>query len=215
MEAGILQQYDEDRRQDREEELQRRTGEGGYLHPDGANQQEIDEQIERELQREYHIQPTPAFWTLIKFSFVIFIIVSRWNVSFLTFAEDYDVSTTWMNYLTFMFGEVSFGGLEKVGCVLLAWVAMGLGDMFGVEGARDVHCDVDACVRRWLRRVGGFRKEIVEGVWWGLSSLKGISVGGEVEEVEREWTAWEVEERERRELGLPVAVAGGGWSIRM
>ncbi|KAG4437261.1 hypothetical protein IFR05_007238, partial [Cadophora sp. M221] len=118
--AEILQQNDEDRRQDRENEIERRMGEGGYLHPD-ANQDEIDEQDESELEREreyeseYHIQPTPALWTLIKFSFVIFIILSRHNISFSNFTEYYSFLRTWMIYLTFMFREASFGGVEKAG----------------------------------------------------------------------------------------------------
>lgn len=154
--------------------------------------------------------PTPVFWTPLKFAFVFLVIVWKWNDSFSVFAANFAWEDTWRSCGALAVGD--WGGVS-LACGLLTWILLHLGDVLGREGAREVHVVADRVGWEFVAVVGEVLVMGWEGLCWVWRAVKGMGEMSEVENRERVWSAWEIEERERRRLGLDSGRGGRG--IRM
>ncbi|PVH87745.1 hypothetical protein DL98DRAFT_525772 [Cadophora sp. DSE1049] len=179
------------------------------------------------LEGEAHLARTEAWfflWNDVMLPyFIVAIMLSRWSYAFWNFAATYHVAPTWKNYFVFMFGELGWWDVGTIVCGVVAWELLHLGEVMNVLEEREFHVWIDGVGMRFGAWVGeivsGFVRDVigvvVDGGRWFGSMLRRFGEEREGKEVEREWSAWEVEERERRELGLPVHAPGGGWRVRL
>ena len=198
---------------------------------DDLSEQERYEQYRQEaehdvLEAEAHVARTTTFfflWNdLIMPYFVLMIMLSRWGYAFYDAAAMYGFKTSWKNYFVFMFGEVGWWDVGTVVCVVVAWVSLHFGEVLNVEEEREFHVWIDEGVRgagAWVGEgVVGFGKDLVGVLVDGMrlmgSMMRDFIRDRDAREDAREWNAWEVEERERRQLGLPVRAPRGGWMMR-
>ncbi|KAH7410750.1 hypothetical protein BKA64DRAFT_771988 [Cadophora sp. MPI-SDFR-AT-0126] len=189
--------------------------------------EEQRQQLHHDLETEAHLARTTTYfflWNdLISPNFILAIILSRWSYSFYSFASTYSVMLTWENYCVFMFGELGWWDVGTVVSGIVAWVVLHLGELMDVQEEMEFHVWVDGVGRRlgaWVGEVvaGGVREVFGVAMDGGRSAgsmLRGSGLEREGNESERDWSAWDVEERERRELGLPVRALRGGWRVRI
>jgi len=198
---------------------------------DGLTQQERYENYRQEaehdiLEAEAHLARATTYfflWNDLIMPYLVFVIMlSRWSYAFYDAAATYGVKTSWKNNFVFMFGEVKWWDVGTVMCVVVAWVSLHSGEVLNVEEEKELHAWIDELVRgagAWIcEGVVGFGKELlgflVDGLRLMESMLRDLARDRDAREVAREWNAWEVEESERRQLGLPVRAPRGGWRMR-